>query len=753
MVIGAMLLSGCLVGSLLTVRQQQRAQAMLDEQLVHVAAERAAAVEAYFERARAVTLVTSHNPAFAQFYLDRRPALVKRLARTAAVQQVQSALDYLEVLYPASIGEACFIDLSGTENARVVHGRAAPAAELSTDERSNPFFWPTLAQPVGTVYQARPYRSPDTGDMVVSNSTLVAGANGRPLAIVHFEVTMDSFRQLLMASSSARTGVDLVESTTGAVVSEGANQPHPRDASGARDVVVDIGGNARATGLAWSGGQRIAFHRVHSRPGNANRWYVVAHGESVPVAPLPLLVLLGLFGPLAIWLILLAVHYMRAERRNLQQAAVTDDLTQLPNRTHLNQRVSAALQAMGNDHKSRVLMLIDLDDFKEVNDTLGHSRGDELLREVAERLRETLRATDTLVRLGGDEFAVLLDGPAGAEEAAQAAARIGAGLQRPFTGGPMQLQVRASIGTAIAPQHGTDLLTLLQRADVAMYQAKRAGTGHCVYAAERDTHSTRKLALAGSLRGAIERREIVPFFQPLVDAQTGEVVAAEALARWEHPELGLLGPTEFIPLAEETGLIHELTMSMLDQSLRQCRLWQDRGENLCVSVNFSATDLVDLGVFGRVTKALAQHGVAAAKLTVEITETGLFSDRNRAMRIIGQLAAAGVQVALDDFGTGYATLSVLREYPIDVVKIDRSFVHRMLSDPADAVIVRATLDLASSLGLRSVAEGVEDQEVLLGLRAAGCSLIQGYYYTPPLPAQEFDHWLVGYRAQLTSAAT
>jgi diguanylate cyclase (GGDEF)-like protein len=377
-------------------------------------------------------------------------------------------------------------------------------------------------------------------------------------------------------------------------------------------------------------------------------------------------------------------------------------------------------------------MLMDLNHFKEINDTLGHHQGDRLLQEVATRLRGAVRASDTVARLGGDEFGVLLHGTAhaGAEAVAEG---LLARLREPFVVDSTTLQVGGSIGLAWCPDHGTDVETLIQRADIAMYAAKATG-GYAVFEHGKDNHSRRRLALAAALPAAIERGELVLAYQPKADLRTGRIVGAEALARWEHPELGAVDPGEFVPIAEQTGLIITLTTAVLQAALERVATWRALGHELTVAVNLSARSFLDERLAEEIPALLAVHDLPPDCLELEITESMLMHDPERAAVTLERLAAIGVGLSVDDFGTGYSSLAHLKRLPVDTIKIDKSFVLDMADDEADEAIVRSTIELAHNLGLRVVAEGVESPAAWMRLVALGCDLAQGFHLARPLPA-------------------
>jgi len=425
----------------------------------------------------------------------------------------------------------------------------------------------------------------------------------------------------------------------------------------------------------------------------------------------------------------------------LAHQALHDGLTGLPNRTLLRDRTDQAIRQADRELVPAALALLDLDRFKEVNDTLGHHYGDQLLVQVGQRLQAALRAVDTVARLGGDEFAVLLPRIETAEGAVTVARKLQATLQEPFLLEGLSLDVEASIGVALYPEHGSDPDELLQHADIAMYVAKETHAGFVVFDPTQDQHSPRRLALLGELRRAIESEQLVLHYQPKVDTHTGQVVGVEALVRWQHPEHGLIPPGEFIPLAERTGLIGPLTHYVLDAALRQCRQWQQTGHELSVAVNISARRLLDLDFPDEVAGLLASLEVPARLLVVEITESAIMADPTHALQILGRLNQMGVQVAIDDFGTGYSSMAYLKTLPVHELKVDRSFVAQMTSDSRDAVIVHSTIDLGRNLGLRVVAEGVEDSLTLQHLDLLGCHAVQGYHISRPVPPDDLINWL------------
>jgi diguanylate cyclase (GGDEF)-like protein len=440
----------------------------------------------------------------------------------------------------------------------------------------------------------------------------------------------------------------------------------------------------------------------------------------------------------------LTVVLSRSRRATVAQAeanrqqALHDALTGLPNRTLLRHRAEAALD--GAAPGSVALMLIDLDRFKEINDTLGHAHGDVVLQAVADRLRGAVRATDTVARLGGDEFAVLLPGVEGPAAAEELAARALAALVGGVEADGISLDVEASIGIAMAGDDGTDVESLLRNADIAMYSAKDRSLGICLYGSELDDSDPERLGLLGDLRRAMDAGELVLHWQPKVSLPDGEVRGVEALLRWHHPQRGLIPPGVFIPAAERTPVIRPLTRYVLDAAVAQCARWRAAGRDLDVAVNVSARNLLDDRFVDDVLEVLARWDVPASSLELEVTESAIMADPARARLVLGRLAEVGVTLSIDDFGAGYTSLSHLKDLPVHQLKIDRSFVAQMTSDRSDALIVRAVVELARNLGLTTVAEGVEDHATLARLGDLGCDVAQGYLVSRPLPADLFEEW-------------
>lgn len=417
-----------------------------------------------------------------------------------------------------------------------------------------------------------------------------------------------------------------------------------------------------------------------------------------------------------------------------------DTLTGLPNRILLVDRLEQAINTASLERSKIAIMVVDIDRFKDINDTLGHSTGDRVIRQIAQRLRKIIPEPNTVARLGGDEFGIILKKFGTKEDAAEVVHTIKETLQVPLKLEGVRLDIDASIGITLYPEHGKDAQILLQRADVAMYQAKQKHCGFIMYTTTLDRCNTRRLTLMGELREAIINNELVAYYQPKIDIKTGKIKELEALVRWKHKVHGLVQPDDFIPMAEQTGLIKQLTLWILHESLMQCAKWNDEGFELRVSVNLSANDLMDVELPETITRTLNAHNVPPEKLLLEITESAVMLDPNRALEVLTNLSTLGVRLSVDDFGTGYSSLSYLSKLPVSELKIDKSFVMGMENNSNNTVIVQATIDLGHNLGLEVVAEGVETASSISLLQPLGCDTLQGYYFTKPLSAQEFNTW-------------
>jgi diguanylate cyclase (GGDEF)-like protein len=432
-----------------------------------------------------------------------------------------------------------------------------------------------------------------------------------------------------------------------------------------------------------------------------------------------------------------------AREDQIMYQSTHDALTGLPNRTRFLERVSHAiaaskrLAAKNGSGPSVGMIVMDVDRFKDVNDTLGHNFGDQLLIEIGRRLEHTIGTSDKVARLGGDEFAVRFTNA----DATDIAARVGTAFHAPFVLGDVSIEVNASLGIAIYPDHADDADTLMKRADIAMYEAKKNQAGVAVYDSGRDEHSLRRLSLMMELRQAIAGDELELYYQPKIDIAIARVVHAEALVRWNHPKHGVMRPDEFIPLAEQSGKIGLITKWVIRKAIAQCAAWRRDGLDLTVAVNLSALDLFDSELPTFISGLLSDSGLPPEKLVLEITESAVMKDAAYAQKILADLKRRGLCLAIDDFGTGYSSLAHLKRLPVDELKIDKSFVQNLTESASDdLVIVRSTIELGHNMGLIVIAEGVETAESWRILKRLGCDMAQGYYMSPPLPVGAIGDW-------------
>jgi diguanylate cyclase (GGDEF)-like protein len=730
LVVGLLVLAVSVVTSAVSTRDRQAAAQ--DSQLGLTLGQQADALAGYFERARAVTTLLAANPVFTDFYRAPGTVRAKIAAGGPLADRVGDALTAVSKLYPGGVDEACFVDQSGAEIGLVVRGVRPPASAVDDDEDQSPFFAPTLALGPGTVYQAKQYKSADTGRVVLSNSAAVTAAGHT--GIVHFEIDVDTFR---MAAAPGGMSASIIDADSGRVLVD------TRAALAGSRPALPLG---RDHGVLTLGDRRVAFERV---AGGAN-WYVAV---SAPAFGLGWTRGLGV-GSLALLLgalltVLVSIAGSWAHLRSVRRSASYDALTGLPNRTLLVERLRAALRG----GRPAVVLVADLERFKEVNDLLGNRHGDLLLRQVAARLTEAAPATATVARLGGDEFAVLLPGAGPVEGLAVAEALLET-LHRTFLVDGISLDIECGIGLAAGPAHGGDAASLLRHADAAMHLAKEQHSGCQVYDPAGDQHVPSRLALLGDLRRAIDADDqITLHYQPKIDLGTGRLIGVEALVRWDHPELGRTAPDAFIPLAETTSLIRPLTTKILEIAVAQARAWLDQGLRIPVAVNLSTRCLVDAGFAERVFDLLARAGVPASLLELEITESMIMADPERAMDLLHALRDHGIRLSIDDFGTGHSSMTYLRQLPVDELKIDRSFVREMVANHGNAVLVRSAISLGHNLGLSVVAEGVEDEEVVAALRELGCNVAQGYHFARPMPAAEIGPWLSAFAPASTSLSS
>lgn len=433
---------------------------------------------------------------------------------------------------------------------------------------------------------------------------------------------------------------------------------------------------------------------------------------------------------------------VKLRQLELEHQAMHDVLTGLPNRLLLRRRLIQSLDKAKKTDSQLALLMIDLNKFKEINDTLGHHMGDRVLREIGPRFISELSTHDVLARLGGDEFAVLLT-DTDADRANEVAQRLSKSLDEEFAMDGQRLRVGSSIGIALYPKHGTNEQSLLQRADVAMYLAKHKGINYLVYDESQDEQSVWQLSFKGELQRAIENGSLELYYQPKINLITNMTIGFEALLRWTHHEHGLIPADEIHLLAEKTGLIKPLTKWVVDSAIQQVAEWNNKDSDFSVSVNLSVWNLQDPKLYQCVKDSLRQWNVPASRLTLEIAESALMSDPDSSADTLNQLSRLGVRLSIDDFGTGFSSLQYLKKLPINELKVDKSFVMDMVVDENDAVIVRSVIDLGHNLGLNVIAEGVESQEIYDVLQILGCDLAQGYHIAHPMPVDKLEKWLIG----------
>ena len=458
---------------------------------------------------------------------------------------------------------------------------------------------------------------------------------------------------------------------------------------------------------------------------------------------------LGTLGIVLFGLVLVIFQYLvgellksKSRSEKLERIATTDELTGLGNREQFHAVIAQRIIAARESDGRFAVLLMDLDRFKEINDTLGHHYGDVLLQELGPRLTTSIGDGGFVSRLGGDEFGILLaedtDDPAVLDVVITRALKS---ISQPFMIDELSLEVGASIGVARFPQDGEDSHALLRCADIAMYAAKEAQTEYKIYTAEQNQHSKRRLGVLSGIRHALLQDEIVVHYQPIIDLDQMCVRGAEGLVRWQHPEHGLIPPGAFVQTVEQTGLIGPLTRHVLERSIAECAAWRKDGRQMSVAVNLSVRNLLDRDLPKEIERLLDQYGLPAEALQLEITESMIMSDPERALATVSRLSNLGARLSVDDFGTGYSSLANLRKMPIDELKIDRSFVSPMLQNESDLIIVRSTINLGHDLGLNVIAEGVEDSSTLERLATLGCDLAQGYHVSKPMPADAFNNWL------------
>ena len=430
---------------------------------------------------------------------------------------------------------------------------------------------------------------------------------------------------------------------------------------------------------------------------------------------------------------------IHSRQKELEYHALHDDLTGLANRTLLIDRLEQSIHNAKRERSSFSVLIMDLDRFKEVNDTLGHAVGDKLLQQVAKRLTNLLREVDVIVRLGGDEFAVLLT-TAQEKHAESIAKKIINEFQMVFTVDKTPLYIGISIGISVYPQHGASAQILQQRADVAMYVAKRNKTGYEIYDPKYDEYSVGRLALISDLRNAIDRKELFMEYQPIIDIKTGRVIAAEALLRWNHSQRGNVFPDDIIPMAEQTGLINPITYWILDTTAKYNKRLQANGIDIKIAINLSVYNLQESDFVENIIAIYEHNDIAASSFIMEVTESVMMTNPKKSIDVLKRIDELGIEIAIDDFGTGYSSLAYLKQLPLSKLKIDKSFIMDMIEDDNDAMIVRSTIDLAHNLGMKVVAEGIEEKEMLELLQILGCEFGQGYYMSHPISEDDFEKW-------------
>ncbi len=465
---------------------------------------------------------------------------------------------------------------------------------------------------------------------------------------------------------------------------------------------------------------------------------------TAPASTLELIVATILFGGsifvvmvvrLSLASIRLSEHFASLERHR----ALHDELTELPNRVLAEEQLDHGLQISKRQRKPLAFLLMDLVRFKEINDSLGHFYGDYLLQEVAHRMQEVVRESDTLARFGGDEFALVLPNTS-LEQAVMISMKVAGALDQPFMIEGHSIKVGVSIGIAMCPDHGTDSETLVQRADVAMYEAKRNDVIYAVFNLEQHRTTFNRLVLIGELRDAITNNDMFLCYQPKISIRDKTLIGVEALTRWQHTDRGVIGPDDFISLAEQAGLCKPFTHLVLDKALEQCAQWLKGGYHVPISVNLSIKNLHDLDFPDDVEFLLQKWQVDPEMVILEITESSIVVDQERVTKVLAELKKMGLQLSIDDFGTGYSSISYLKKFPAQEIKIDKSFITDMLNNEDNAVIVKSTIEMVHNIGRKVVAEGVEDEDTLQLLDGLGCDILQGFHLCRPLPGRELQEW-------------
>lgn len=430
-----------------------------------------------------------------------------------------------------------------------------------------------------------------------------------------------------------------------------------------------------------------------------------------------------------------------ALEHKVSHEATHDSVTELPNRVLLLDRLDQAIQGASRTKDTLALLILDIDDFKDINDTLGHFNGDRLLKQMVSRLHGGIRKSDTLARVGGDEFAMLLNTKTEQEHIQKIVEKIKKIFLEPFSLDGLALEIQVSIGVAFYPEHGKEVDSIMQRANVALEAAKQDTNKYTIYSSDLDRHNPHRLTMMGELRQAIENDELMVYYQPKVDLKTSRICGAEALVRWQHPEHGFMPPDEFIPMAERTGLIKPLSIWVMNQALSQAEQWHRQKLKINIAINLSPTTLLDPEFPNMIIGILSSYDVPPEYVTLEVTEGSMIKNPELAMEILHRLSEMNIKISIDDFGTGYSSMAYLKDLPVSEIKIDKSFVLDMLSNERDAVIVKSIIDIGHNLGLYVTAEGVEDKQTGLRLKELGCDILQGYYFSKPCPNDQFMAWI------------
>jgi diguanylate cyclase (GGDEF)-like protein len=756
-VAGVSLVTAAVAMGVINSRASQSLARTRDGQLTAVARQESTSLTQALEQVRTIDLMMAHQPAFANFITDPRPHALK-LHAGGNIQQIDDSLRFLSQLLPGQLDSAGFADIHGVEVARYSQGVTALSDSLGS-VKHKPYFTAPLLEGRGAVYRTDPFQSDVSQSWVLGYSTLVSG-NGVGAGVVYFTITLDSLRTKMLGAVQHGETLRVFDAQTGQVLMDSRVDEATLlavSALGSKPAMADdlafvgVGDAASRTGVMSAHGTRLAFSPVaNGQQDVRSGWIVVASQPEVGVSGW-----LGSMGLLALALLvagvgLVALGFKASLRlnRNIRLTAeqhlhqsLHDPLTGLPNRALFADRGQRAIASAKRSGGSAAVLLIDLDHFKEVNDTLGHPAGDQLLIILSGRLRAAVREIDTVARLGGDEFGIVLPDVASSAAAVAAAERILDSWSDPVQLDGVNLQIEGSIGVALYPDHGETHDHLLQRADVAMYGAKQAHTSVVVYDPASNKNTPRRLAMLGELRHAIEHDQLVVHYQPKAELTTGRICGAEALVRWQHPTLGLLPPADFIPLAEASALIHPLTRLVIRAALTQQASWTQAGHIFPVAVNVSTRCLLAPNFVQDVQQLLSETGAQPGCLELEITESVILADPARALSALTELHALGLTISIDDFGTGYSSLAYLKVLPVDELKIDRSFVRDMRGHPDDAVIVQAIVDLGRNLGLRVVAEGIEDRTTWEYLQGIGCDVGQGFHLSRPVEPLTLTQWL------------